>query len=726
MSHVLIVSNRLPVSVSKVDGKLVFSTSIGGLATGLQDYAKNRRSTWVGWPGIPSDELTAADKKFIIKRLAKSKCTPVFLSQKQVDEFYNGYSNDLLWPLFHSLKFKDSPHHARWWKAYREVNQLFADAAKKAAQPGSTIWVHDYQLLLVPEYIRAKKPRANIGFFVHIPFPPAKEFLGFPESKKLVRGLLNADLLGFHTPNYVADFLDICRELKLGDAEDGQVIVGSRSVRVTDFPMGIDYKRFAAADKLPEVKKAVRIYKQRYRRKKIIAAVDRLDISKGFVERLNAYREYLAHHPKMHGKVVFVLVGAPSRTDIPAYQRLASRVERLAADINSMYGNSRWQPVDYINHAIPFEQVTALFQVADVAFIAPLKDGMNLVAKEFIASKHGEGVLILSDTAGAAQELHDAIVVNHREPASLVNALEQALSMPKREVRARLKRMQQHLSEHTVQVWAGDFMTTLKKPIPTIRRSVTRKLTPVIATKMTADFRVARKRALFLDYDGTLAPIVTRPEDAIPTTALLKTLKKLGDHKDTDVHVISGRSRNDLGKWLGDLPVTLIAEHGAFERHAGNKHWRANGTAGNDWKQDVKPILQRYADRTPGAHVEEKSTALVWHYREASAYTAQKHLVVIKRLLQPLLRAHSLEAHDGKMILEIKHRDTSKGTQVAKKLSAEQYNFIMTIGDDYTDESMFKVMPESAYSIKVGTGKSAAKIRVKDTDEVFRLLKSLL
>jgi trehalose 6-phosphate synthase/phosphatase len=725
MAQVLIVSNRLPISVSKVDGKLTFATSIGGLATGLQDYAKNRRSTWIGWPGIASDDLTVADRKQIVKRLAKSKCKPVFLTQKQVDQFYNGFSNELLWPLFHSFKITDSRKRASWWRAYREVNQLFADATKKLVQPSSQIWVHDYQLLLVPEMLRQYKPKAHIGFFLHIPFPPAKEFTKFPEAKKLVRGMLNADLVGFHTPRYAYDFLATCLDLKFGDSEDGQVIVGSRSVRVTDFPMGIDYKKFADASKLPEVKKAVRAYKKQYRGKKVIAAVDRLDISKGFVERLVAYREYLAQNPKMHGKVVFVLVGAPSRTDIPVYQRLAKNVDKLAADINAMYGSERWQPVNYINHAIPFEEVTALFQIARVAFIAPLRDGMNLVAKEFIASKHDGGVLILSETAGAAEELHDAIVVNHSEPSSLVDALDQALSMRKREVRARLKRMQRHLSEHTVQVWAGDFMKTLQQPLPKIRKSVTRKLNEKTSNKLKADFRVARSRALFLDYDGTLAPIVTRPEDAAPSPALLKTLKKLGEDSSTHVFIISGRSRTDLELWLGDLPVNLIAEHGAFERPVGNKRWRASSTVSTDWKQQVKPILELYAKRTAGAYVEEKSTALVWHYREAAAYAAQKNLVILKKALQTVLKANDLQAHDGKKILEIKHKDTSKGAQVSKKIAEHRYSFILTIGDDYTDESMFKVLPETGYSIKVGTGRSAAKFRVKDTDEALDLLKQL-
>jgi trehalose 6-phosphate synthase/phosphatase len=723
MSQVIIVSNRLPVSVKKEDGELQFFPSVGGLATGLSSYANNRNNVWIGWPGIASDELTEADKDEIVTELAKHNCSPVFLTKKQIDDFYNGYSNAVLWPLFHNLPFgKESEHeHKRWWQAYRSVNREFSEAVLNTAQTDSRIWVHDYQLLLLPAMLRTELTAANIGFFLHIPFPKFKQLSKLPEHKKLMYGILGADLSGFHTPGYVDAFMECAQAIGMSIIGPRQLVVRNRAVRVGDFPMGIDYKKYANAGKTAAVKASVAAYRKKYRGLKVIAAVDRMDPSKGLVERLKAYREFLKQTPELHGKVVFSMIAAPSRTEIEAYKRLSGELDKLVEEINSKYGTAKWQPVDYMNVSKPFEEVTALFQVADVAFIAPLRDGMNLAAKEFVASKQKDGVLILSETAGAAEELRDALIVNPNKPSTLVEGLQQALAMPKNELRERLKNMQGQLSTNTVQEWAKTFVTTLQQPVPG---------TPVLRTKtlkgtdeaiLLHDYRRAKSRLLLLDYDGSLVPFSSDYKDAKPPKAILELLEKLLADKRNDIVVVSGRSSHDLDTWLGHLPINLIGEHGACVRKAGHKRWHSLDAGVVRWKKAILPLASQYADMTPGARLEEKSHSIVWHYRSASAYYSQKHAVILKRTLKPLLKQHGLRLFQGNKILEIKDPRISKGEAIRSWLKTE-HDFTLIVGDDFTDEDMFLAAHADDYTVKVGRGRTAARYRLPAPSDIKKLL----
>lgn len=726
MPQVIIVSNRLPVSVKKDNGKLEFYPSVGGLATGLASYIEDSRSKWIGWPGIASDELTVKDRQEIVDELAKHNCRPVFLSKREIDNFYNGYSNSVLWPQFHTLpnqKKISAENKAKWWAAYRSVNRQFAQAALNIAETGDRLWVHDYQLLLVPELVRDERSDLNIGFFLHIPFPTVKVFSRLGEHKRLLRGMLGADVIGFHTSSYVRNFLENCQAVGLAQAESDMITLSDHTVQIGNFPMGIDYEKYAAAGKSKAVKAAVRKYGKRYKGLRVIVAVDRLDPTKGLVERLEAYRTFLELEPRLRGKIVFSMVAAPSRTGVAAYQNLAKRLDSLVEEINKKYGRTRWQPVDYINASVPFEEVTALYKIADVAFIAPLRDGMNLVAKEFIASKRKDGVLILSQTAGAAHELPDAILVNPRSQEELVDALKQALSMRRRELRGRLKRMQQELAGNTVQDWAKSFVETLQQPVPGTP-VITRPLRGRARSHFMQDYALAGKRLLFLDYDGSLVPFSEDYKAAGPPKSLLSLLEKLSSDRRNDVVLISGRPPDNLQDWFGGLSISLVAEHGAAVKKAGNKSWQITDKVNTEWKSLLQPPLEKYAALTPKARVEIKPHSLVWHYRGSPPYYAQKYAVTIKRVFKPLLKNYGLQLLQGNKALEIKNPRISKGV-AAQPWLARNYDFVASIGDDATDEELFEVMPESAYSIKVGHGRTAARFRLPNSVEVVKLLKAL-
>ena len=722
MPSLVIVSNRLPVSVKKVDGKLEFSPSIGGLATGLSSYTTRRGTKWIGWPGLPSDDLTEAERARISRELRKHRCYPVFLTRKQLDDYYNGYSNSVLWPLFHDLPVK--PHTARQWQAYRKVNGIFADEVLRLSRPGSTIWVHDYQLLLVPQLLRQAGRDDRIGYFLHIPFPAPKVFAQTEEAKSMLRGMLGADLVGFHTKGYTRHFLAACKELLGLDNQHGQLLLGERPIRAAEFPIGIDYARFAAATRRRGNRQELRALRRRYKGLRVIVDVGRLDPSKGIAERLEAYRRLLKQRPELRGKVILVMIVAPSRTEVAEYKALKKRLDTLLANIDREFATPRWQPVDFIYEVMPLERIMQYYQIAQVAFITPLRDGMNLVAKEFIASKrHNDGVLVLSETAGAAEELRGAILVNPKKPQTMVDGLVRALQIPKREWRRRARDMQAHIQQFSVQKWADSFMDSLQQPLKLTPRPV-RSLSDQQAQAIITAYAQAGSRLLLLDYDGVLRRLATTPAAATPASGTLKLLKRLSQDARNEIVVISGRDKTDLANWFGDLPVALAAEHGALFRRRGGKNWHRTSSSGSAWQREVKTLFAYYVGTTPGAFTEQKEWSIAWHYRLASPYYAQKHLVTLRRLLKPIAKRYNLVIQEGHKVIEVHPADVSKG-RVVREWLVHDHDFILCVGDDTTDEDMFAALPASAFSIKVGRGQTLARYRLKDVPAVLRLLGKL-
>ena len=718
----MIISNRLPLSVKKINGRLEFSSSVGGLATGLSSYTSHLGTVWIGWPGIANEDLTENDKTKISRELKKHHCYPVFLTKKQIEDYYNGYSNSVLWPLFHDLPAKDAKK--QWWPAYIQVNQQFAAEALRLSKPGSTVWVHDYQLLLVPDLIRQANRHDTIGYFLHIPFPAGTIFQQLPEAKSLLRGILGTNLAGFHTTGYSQHFLEACDLVLATGRHKDYVEYQSRAVRVSEFPMGIDYGRFAKALETPDSRTALRELRKQYRGKKVIITVDRLDPSKGLIERVQAYYDLLKQNPELLGTIVMIMIVAPSRTDISEYKTLKQRLDALLAKIASEFGTAKWQPIDFKYESVPLETVMLYYHLADIAFIAPLRDGMNLVAKEYLASKPtNNGVLVLSETAGAAEELRDAIQVNPHHPETLVDGLIQALSLPKNELKIRATRMQRHIKQFTVQNWATNFMDTLQQPLG-IAAVPTRTLSGKREDELLDSYALATKRLFLLDYDGVLRDFVKKPDAARPTAQLMQILKRLAANPANEIVVISGRSKHDLMNWFSDLPIALAAEHGAFFRRRGGKNWHRTTQTENTWYSQVRGLFNYYTAATPGALVEQKDTALVWHYRAASPYYAQKNLVAIRRLLKPVLKKYKLVAKEGHKVLEVHSSDISKG-RAAQEWLIHDHDFVLALGDDLTDEDMFKVLPSGSYSVKVGRGQTAAHYRLNTVSEVIKLLEKL-
>jgi len=711
--------------VSKVNGKLAFSSSQGGLATAMSSLGKTHEYIWIGWPGIASDDLTAEDKKTIRKELAKHKCYPVFLTSKQIENFYNGYSNGTLWPLFHYFQSLTT-HRADYWDEYKKVNKLYEAIVLKYATNKSSIWIHDYHLMLLPQMLRAELPESSIGFFLHTPFPSYEIYRLLPDRKEVVAGLIGADLVGFHTYDYARHFLSgVLRTLGY-DNKLSSIIVGDRLVRADVFPIGIDYEKFATAAKSANVKSEILALKKHFNDQKIVLSVDRLDYSKGILERLEAFDYFLEKNPRWHKKIVLVVVAVPSRITVGAYQQMRDDIERAVSRVNGTYSTVDWSPISYQYKNLPFDELVALYCRADVALVTPLRDGMNLVAKEYIASKQSRnGVLIISEMAGVADELPEATKVNPNDRAGIVRALENALKMTPTEQRRRLTTMQNRLSHYTVERWAEDFIEQLSYANEQRSAHDLNFLTSPVMDEIVKKYKGATKRLLMLDYDGTLTGFVSdiRPISSRPTSKLMRILKKLSHTPGNEVMIVSGRPKRALESWFSKLPVSLVAEHGAWIKDHGK--WTPRSEFPADWKEPILPLLEAITERTPGALIENKNFSLVWHYRNVNPELAYVRKANLKHDVEKKLRDSDIEVFQGNKILEFKPRFITKGATVKQKLSEGAFDFILAIGDDYTDEDMFAALPVGAYTIKVGIGSSIARYHLSSVEQVHAFIAKL-
>lgn len=724
MSKLIVVSNRLPVNITRSANQLKVHPSVGGLATGLNSYREEGNFLWIGWPGIHREELLRREIKEVEELLTEEGCRGVFLREQQVRDFYEGFSNKTIWPLFHYF-FEYTQFEQRTWEMYHEVNDLFCREVLKVAGPNDTIWVQDYQLMLLPGMLRRHLPNASIGFFLHIPFPSFELFRLLPWRRQILEGLLGADSIGFHTYDYVRHFLSSARRISGLEHVMGQISYDGRLVKVDTYPMGIDYEKYRGAVEQREVQDEIANLREQIGKRKVILSVDRLDYTKGIIQRLEAYDWYLTKHPEMRGKVVMIVLAVPSRTGVEHYDELRNHLEQLVGRINGALGMIGWVPVWYLYRSVPFERLTALYHISDAALITPLRDGMNLIAKEYAATKtDGKGVLILSEMAGASSELPEALSVNANDKEAIVEAIEAAMCMPAAEQKRRMDQMQQRLSRYTVHRWARDFVETLREQKEQQHRYEAHQFSDAERKEMVRQFRAARRRLLLLDYDGTLAEFTARPTDARPDEELLDVLGRLGAQEQTQLVIISGRDRVTLDKWLGQTHAALIAEHGAWRKTSEGK-WMSPVPRRQEWKELIRPILEVFTDRTPGSDIEEKNFSLVWHYRRVEPELAMIRTQEIKDAVSKLIANMDLGVFEGNKILEIKKSVIHKGQAATSWLAEANWPFILAAGDDYTDEDLFSALPEDAYSIKIGPGPSMARFSLQSVRQLRVLLSEL-
>lgn len=731
MSRLVVVSNRLPYSLERVDKELVVRQSSGGLVSALKSYFENKISgshfsdkVWVGsvdasqedWEAAQSQDLFPND--FII--------TPVFPRKSTYEAYYNGFCNSTVWPLFHYFP-SITEYKKEAFEAYIRINQLFADKIIEEYQPGDVIWVHDYQLMFLPHLLRKALPDAEIGFFLHIPFPSYEIFRLLPTGWKqlLLRGMLGADLIGFHTHDYVQHFIQSAKMILHVENQFNTMQYDGRTIRADLFPIGIDYKMFREAlfnDTTAAISTAL---EQRFVGHKIIFSVDRLDYTKGLVSRLDGYEEFLKRHPHWHEKVVFVLNIIPSRDVISSYVDMRREIEEKVSAVNGKFSSLSWQPIIYRYNHLNFEELCALYQSADVALITPLRDGMNLVAKEYVASCLDKGVLILSELTGAASELAEAILVNPTDMSEVADAIETALTMPVTEQQNRISFMQRRLAEYDVMKWIHDYIDVLGQVKVEQERSQVNILDGASTSEMLEAFKKAGKRCIFLDYDGTLAPYQKLPSQAAPSKELLHFLKEFSADSRTEVVIISGRDGDTLNNWLGHLPLTLVSEHGALIKYRGGD-WQQQVTVSPEWKDKIRPLLELFVTRCVGSFIEEKKNTLAWHYRNTHPDLGFNRSRELRNSLLQLTANTPLQVLDGNKVLEIRLMGIDKGATAQKLMDHFNPDFMFCMGDDTTDEDMFRVLRDKAYTVKIGNGTTAAKYTLWTQTQVLPLLRKFI
>ncbi|HUI32218.1 MAG: bifunctional alpha,alpha-trehalose-phosphate synthase (UDP-forming)/trehalose-phosphatase [Dysgonamonadaceae bacterium] len=719
----IILSNRLPVKIEKDEsGEFIVTPSEGGLATGLGSLETEAQKIWIGWPGIYTDD--EEERKEITERLNELDFYPVFLTNDHLEKYYEGYSNSTIWPLCHYF-FSYIDYKTEYWDAYQEVNKLFRDVAIPLINDEDIIWVQDYQLMLLPALIREKKSEVSIGYFHHIPFPSYELFRVLPKREVVLNGLLGADLIGFHTHDYMRHFISaIYRVLQLESKLD-EIQLSDRMVHVDTFPMGINYDHYHDAVLEPKVKEYVKEIRKNIGDESIILSVDRLDYSKGILHRLHGFSQFLENHPEYLGKVSLAMIVVPSRDQVDMYADLKIKIDETIGKLNGKYSELGWTPVHYFYRSFEFEELIAMYHTADIALVSPLRDGMNLVAKEYIATKHSNpGVLILSEMAGAAIELPDAIIINPNDAEEIEKSILQALTMDEDEKMKRMKKMQKRISTQTVKKWASDFVGELQtiktQNIDINKKVITQNKLNIIKKK----YDKAKKRLLVLDYDGTLSTFVKNPEDATPTERTLQLLKNMVSDKRNKVVINSGRNHEVLDKWFEGINLDLAAEHGAFYKIDGK--WHQNMKEKPVWDEEILDIIQRTIDKTPRSELEIKNTALVWHYRNSDIWLAEmREKQLVNQLIGPVSR-HNLQIMRGNKIVEIKSPDYNKGSELKRLLEKEDYDFVLAIGDDTTDDDMFLALPEGGISIKVGDFSEAAEFRLPWQSEVVPFLEGLI
>lgn len=721
MQRMLIIANRLPVNLILDDGNVTIEPSVGGLSTGLGSFYSTYDCTWIGWSGIPSEHLDDQQKKAIDASLEEIACRAVHLPEEEVEHYYGGFCNSTIWPLFHYFRSLCSWNPCTW-EAYRSVNRRFCDAVVAQYREGDTIWIHDYHLMLLPAMIRERIPHAAIGFFLHIPFPSNELFRMLPWREELLRGLLGADLVGFHTYDYVRHFLTSVRRMVGYEHSYGEIKAGTRLVRADTFPMGIDYARFAKSVHRRDVHKEIRQIRKKYANQKILLSFDRLDYTKGIPQRLKAFDVFLEKNPEWRGRVVMIVVAVPSRTTVTQYKSLKKEVDELIGNIVGKYGTLDWTPIQYFYDVLPFSNLVALYHTADVAVVTPLRDGMNLMAKEYLATKEdGRGVLILSEMAGAAMELGEAMIVNPFDEDGIVQAIETALVMPEQEQIERNRGMQNRLQRYHVKRWAEDFLQRLKSVRKHQMELEARLLSQNLRFRLLGEYRSSGSRLILLDYDGTLVPFATRPEKAAPDRELTTIMKNLTAIPGNEVVIISGRDKETLERWFGGFDVGFIAEHGIWIRERGGA-WEMIEALNDDWKEAVLPVLERFVERTPGTFVEVKPYSLVWHYRKADPELGATRAIELKDTLIDFTANRGIDILEGNKVIEVKNASINKGRAAQHWISRAEWDFILALGDDWTDEYLFGALPASAYSIKVGLEPSKARFSMVSLDQVRHLL----
>ncbi len=713
----IVVSNRLPVDYQEgPDGETLWRSSPGGLVTALEPVMRAADGAWIGWAGVADREFDPFENDGI-------SIIPVPLSAEDLEDYYEGFSNDTLWPLYHDVIAPPS-FHREWWEAYVRVNRRFAEAVARAASPGAVVWVQDYQLQLVPKMLRESRPDLVIGFFNHIPFPAYGIYSQLPWRRQVISGLLGADVIGFQRAADAGNFSRAVRRL-FGYTTRGTLIEvptdgDARRVVVRHFPISIDAQGFEEIARRPEVQARAREIRSSLGDPEVIMlGVDRLDYTKGIRHRLKAFGELLRDDRLSVDRATLVQVASPSRERVETYRQLRDEIELMVGRLNGDYSTLGHQAIAYLHHGYPREEMVALYLAADVMLVTALRDGMNLVAKEYVACRFDQdGVLLLSEFAGASDELRQAVLVNPHDIEGLKDAMVEAVEMPQRERARRMRALRRRVSENDVARWSASFLKTLTGAgiiAPGIPDALEAAVTGIATTE---------RLLVALDFDGTLAPLVDRPEDARATKRARAAIERLAATDDTRVAIVSGRALASL-RGVADPPTgTLLSgSHGVELQLDGGVVTIDLRDAELEALERLTRILDEVASGADGAWVEHKPAGRALHTRKVASQAATELQRVARERVERAVPDLSVRA--GKGVLEFAVRSTDKGEALTRLRQHAGSSAVIYVGDDVTDEDAFAALESDDVGVKVGQGKSVASYRLRSPEDVALLLERL-
>ncbi|CAH1407753.1 unnamed protein product [Nezara viridula] len=764
----IVVSNRLPFVLKKnSEDELERVPSAGGLVTAVGPVVIQGNGLWVGWPGpnyksgTPIPESSPEDASPSAKLLS-SNIIPVEIDQNLMNNFYNGCCNATFWPLFHLMPDK-AVFNVDYWQAFRKANFLFAETvisalnkqSKKSTEKESTlIWLHDYHLMLAANTIREvvhkttitgieleefhiltapdlKNANFKLAFFLHIPFPPWDILRIFPWVDDLLQGLLGNDMIGFHTKDYCMNFIECCRRgLKCRvDTENLLVEHGARTIKVCPLPIGVPYERFQElARNASNVIKEPGI--------KLILGVDRLDYTKGIQNRLLGFQRLLEKKPDLIGKVTLLQIAVPSRQDVKEYQDLKEAMDKLVGNINGQFSTPKWSPIRYIFGTVRQEELAGYYRDSDVALITPFRDGMNLVAKEFVSCqiKNPPGVLIISPFAGAAEQMEEALIANPYEIDDIVDTLIRALEMPNDEKMLRINYLKQREQSQDVHFWMKSFLKVMGEIIESDGEDIRPTLFHPVSFSDFDEYckkilQGKKQLALLLDFDGTLAPIVKRPELAALPAETKEILTRLSQNPRIHISIVSGRNVKNVMEMVGIKNITYAGNHGMEIIQSDGNHFLFPMPIEFQEKaaQLVKDLQEQVVKE--GAWVENKGLTLTLHYRE----TPFEWRTEIVSKARSLIEAAGFKASHAHEALEAKPPiDWHKGRaciyilRTAFGLDWTERLNIIYVGDDTTDEDAMRALKGMAISFRITQGlsiKTSADHRLPTTDCVVTLLK---
>jgi len=718
----IIVSNRLPFSIKKNNDLFEVVQSTGGLVSAIRSMPKGNSIIWIGAADFSNEDW----EEYKRKRRGEDEfdIVPLFLDKEKEDQYYNGFSNSLLWPLFHYFP-TFAEYNEVHFKAYRDINQIFADAIKQCVTPGDLVWVHDYHLMLVPGFLMEGEKRVNSSFFLHIPFPSFEIVKLIPEDwrNEILKSLICADVVGFQTPDYCNHFKSSLSYF-LGiectnscTSQDGHVTL------IKDYPISIDYQKFNSAYDDEAVEKERKQLRKKYENVKIIFSLDRLDYSKGVMNRLQAYEYLLEKQSDLREKVVFIINVIPSRETISQYAERKRMIEENVSRINGVYSTLQWQPIIYQYRHLNFVQLMACYTACDVALVTPLRDGMNLVAKEFVACRKDlRGCLILSEFAGASAELSGALLVNPNDIQLMQDSMIQGISLPEQEQEERIKRMQEVIQKNDVTKWTNSFLNDAMAD--NNRANIQANIMSYYDKHIIAEaYKKAKRRLILLDYDGTLIPFYNKPEEAVPGDVIKELINKLSLDKKNSIMLISGRDSETLQNWFDNIDIGIAAEHGVLYKPAQSTEWVYPPEVNLLWKEEVKNYMDKYIQSVPGSFIEEKKYSIAWHYRSVENIDEEEIKLAFSKDLTVMNLNNEFHILHGNKVIEIKSAFMNKGLFVTEFLSKDHFDFVLAIGDDVTDEDMFNALNEPYhYTIKVGHGNTAAKYNIFGVNNVISFL----